>query len=385
MKILQVLPYFNPKKGGDVKVCTNLSRELVKRGHDVTILTTDSELDNDYVTSVKNQGINVILMNSKFNISNFIYSPNIGEWLEKNIRKFDIVHLHTYRAYQNNIICKYSIKFKIPYIVQAHGSVLPFFQKQLLKQIYDKLWGHKILNNASTVIALNEMEKEQYKKMGIHESKIEIVYNGIDLSILDNLPEKGKFRQKYLIHQNEKVILYLGRIHKIKGIDLLLDAFSDILKELHDVRLVIVGPDDGFLETIEKHGKNLIQTKDVLIIGPLYNVEKWESYIDADVYVLPSFYETFPNTVIEACASSTPVVLTDRCGISDIIRKNNLGFVVEYDKDSLTNTLIKLLKNDKLRKKLSNNCTEIIKKEFDLNNIINQFEELYQRCAIDNI
>ena len=207
----------------------------------------------------------------------------------------------------------------VPYIVQAHGSVMPFYQKTWLKKLFDKLWGNNILKDASKVIALTETELEQYKKMGVREDKIEIIPNGINLSNYQNLPEKGEFKKKYGIDEDEKIILYLGRINKIKGIDMLIEAFSDISNDLKKIKLVIVGPDDGFLKYLKEMSIDLELSDRVLFTGPLYKENKLEAYRDAYVYVLPSVYEAFPNTVIESCACRTPVIITESCGISDII------------------------------------------------------------------
>ena len=79
------------------------------------------------------------------------------------------------------------------------------------------------------------------------EEKIAIIPNGIDLSEYVNLPPKGLFKKKLALDDNEKLVLYLGRVHRIKGVDFLVRAFADVVGKLGDVRLVIVGPDDGFL------------------------------------------------------------------------------------------------------------------------------------------
>ena len=95
-----------------------------------------------------------------------------------------------------------------------------------MKEIFDKLWGFDILHDASRAFALTEVEKEQYLKMGVSKDKIEIVPLGINLEEYDNLPERGKFKSKHDISDDEKVILFLGRIHEIKGLDLLIKKFQ---------------------------------------------------------------------------------------------------------------------------------------------------------------
>jgi len=377
MNVLYVIPYFNPNRGGDVNVCTNLAREFTKRDHNVTIITTDFQLDLDYLHKLEGNGVKIVFFKSLLNIGLFLYSPSMKRWLDENLKKYDIVHLHTFRSYQNNILHFFSKKYNIPYVLQAHGSVLPFFQKKILKKFYDHLWGYNILKDATRVIALTKMEQDQYIDMGVEKSKIEIVPNGINLSILDHLPDKGKFRLKHSIDKNKKIILFLGRIHKIKGINILLNAFSEISEVFDDVILVIVGPDDGFLKEIEKNANSLIKEGKIIITGPLYGKNKFEAYIDSYMYVLPSYYEIFSVTVLESCSSGLPVIVTDRIGISELI-KNNVGCVVKHEKNSLKESIIKLLEDNSYRDYLSRNCVNFIKSNFNLDDTIDKLEKIYK-------
>jgi glycosyltransferase involved in cell wall biosynthesis len=375
MKILQVVPFFTPQRGGSVIVAYHLSKELAAKGYEITVLTTDFEFDKEFAKSIEKEGVEVVPVHCIANIGFFLVSPDIKGWLKDNIGKFDIVHMHNYRSYQNNEVYKFAKKFGVPYILQAHGSVLPFFTKQRLKKLYDWFWGYKILKYALKVIALTKTESQQYKKMGVNEDKIKIIPNGIDLSRYNQLPKKREFRSKYLIKDDEKIILYLGRIHKIKGLDLLVSAFSDLVNKLDNVKLVIVGPDDGFLSTLKEQIKELRIQEDIIFTGPLYGRDKLESYIDADVYVLPSRYETFPVSVLEACACGTPVIVTDRCGIADSIDK--IGCVVEYDKSQLIGAILDLLGSSELRSGLGKKGKEFVKDEFNWDKIVKKLENVY--------
>ena len=375
MKILQIIHYFSPLHGGgSINVAYNLSKHLAERGHEVTIFTTDFELDNEYIQSL--DGVRVVPFHCIANIGQMLISPKMKKQLKKEISDFDIIHMHNFRSYQNVVVHHYAKKYGVPYILQAHGSVLPFFQKQRLKKIFDIFFGYRILRDASKVIALTRTEAEQYKKMGVDEDKIEIVPNGVDLSEYENLPEKGEFRRKYSIREAEKIILYLGRIHKIKGIDLLVKAFADLVKELEDVRLVIVGPDDGFLSTLKGQIEDLNIGDKILLMGPLYEQDKLEAYVDADVYVLPSVYEIFGITVLEACACGTPVIVTDRCGIAGFVEK--VGYVVEFDKDQLRETIIKILSDEELGRRFCEGGKRLAKEKFSWDNVVKKVEKIYE-------
>ncbi|NIT57028.1 MAG: glycosyltransferase, partial [Aliifodinibius sp.] len=207
---------------------------------------------------------------------------------------------------------RYARKYSIPYVLQARGSLITYFYKGWQKRIFDVIWGRRILKDAAKLVALTPIEAEQYRNMGISEDKIEIIPNGIELSEFENLPERGRFRRKHDLGDDQRVILYLGRIHKIKikGLDLLVRAFAELTKPLNSVKLVIAGPDDGYLSSLKKLITDLGISNEVLFTGHLYGEDKVEAYVDADVFVLPSTYEIFGNVVLEACACGTPVIVT---------------------------------------------------------------------------
>lgn len=389
MKILQVISSFPPAYayGGALKSAYEISKQLVEDGHSVTVYTTDVYDSNSRLEFEENpiwmDGIEVYHfknISNRLSYKNFPIAPDMAFALKKNINKFDIVHLHEYRSFQAILVHHYSEKNKVPYIVQPHGSVVNIMGMFWFKELFDKTVGSPLLKDSSKVIALTNVEKNILKKLGIKDGSIEILPNGINLLDYENLPEKGIFKKKYGVHHNEKLILFLGRLHKIKGIELLINSFAELPKAYKDVKLIIAGPDGGCLSEIKELILRLNIKNKVIITGPLYNEEKFEALIDADVYVLPSVYETFPNTVIESCACKTPVILTDRCGISDLI-KHNVGYVVQYEKNSLKEALISILDNDQLRETFSKNCSKFVQVNFNLENTIKQFEEIYENLV----
>ncbi len=385
MKILQVSNSFKPawETGGTTRVVYDISHQLANLGHEITVYTTDRGQER-----VK------IQKNSSVVVDNFVvyYFRNISNYLamklnivtpyylffaaRKQIKKFDVIHIHEHRTFLAVVVAYFARRYNVPYMVQAHGSVMPFYQKTLIKKIFDKLWGNNILNGASKVIALTKIESQQYEKMGIDETRIEIIPNGINLFEYKKLPIKGKFRKKYDIKDDEKIILYLGRLNRIKGIDVLLEAFSDLLIDTKNVKLVIAGPDDGLLKLLLELSIKLKLDDKIIFTGPIYDLNKIEAYIDANVYVLPSVYETFPNTVIESCACGTPVIITDRCGISNLI-KNNVGCIVTLDKESLRQALKCMLENEQFHNKMANNCKNFVNSEFNLKNTMHKLESIY--------
>lgn len=383
MKILQVSHSFYPcvDSGGVVRVVYELSKELVAKGHSVTVYTTDGctkRLSVKKNSIVQVDGVNVYYfrnLSNKLRVKLKIATPYaLFRVIRKDIKNFDIIHIHEPRTILAAIICYYARKNNIPYVIQAHGSIMPFFQKVRLKKIFDTIWGYKILKYAKVVIAGSSAETMQYLEMGVIKNKIEIIPNAVDYSQFENIP-KGMFRKKYGIDEKDKIILYLGRINRIKGIDLLINSFKQ-LNHVENIKLVLIGPDDGYLSKLKMQMDGVSGDR-IIYTGLVSETTKLEAYADADIYVLPSIKDNFPISVLEALASSTPVIVTNGCLIANIIRK--VGFVVDNDIESLNKAIFELLDNDKLRYSLGKKSRNLIKSKFTYQKIVEQFEELYDK------
>jgi glycosyltransferase involved in cell wall biosynthesis len=384
MKILVVTGTFPPRKyGGVTNVSYNISKKLSEMGHDVTVYTTDlGNYPNERLNIKKMQnecGINVHYFKNFSNYLAFkhrIFLPlRMFFKLRKEVNKFDIIHLHDFRSILGVMVYYYSKKHKIPFVLQAHGSIPYLSQKNSLKNIFDKLWGYKILKNADKLFALTNTESNQYKKMGVKVEKIEIIPNGINLSNYQKLPEKGEFKKKYHIKKDEKVILYLGRLYGSKGIEMLIITFSKLINEYITIKLIIAGPDDGNLIFLKELVNNLKLENKVLFTGPIYKKEKIQAYVDADVFVTPSF-SGFPITFLEACACGTPIVTTNKGDQLNWI-DSNVGYVVKYDKDNLKDAISNILFDDNLKKKFGFNGKKLVKTKFNWQIIADHIEKVY--------
>lgn len=378
MRILQVIPRFNPSLGGGVDVVFNLSKFLSRIGHEVTIITTDYQLDNNFVKEIESEGVTVIAFKHIFNLYLFIPAFKMKKWVSQNINNFDIVHLNGMRSYQNNIIHKYTTKHQIPYIIQAHGSVMRIIERKNLKKIYDIIWGYRLMKDAKRVIALNLSEAESYRVMNIDISKIDILPNGIDLEKFKVLPKKGEFRKKFLSNKNDKIILYLGRLHKSKGIDFLIKSFYEVKKSIDDVKLVFVGPDSGMKLKLIKMADNLGIGKDIIFTGLIKERDKIAAFIDSDVFVTPRFYG-FPITFLEAMACGTPIVTTKAGEYIEGIDKN-IGFVVDFDIFQFSSSIQKILRNDDIGNIFRKN-TKNKSRDFNWPIIILKLEKIYEKSV----
>jgi len=366
-------------------VC-QISTELAKRGHEVVVYTSDARDFNSRLKPRfrKIDGVSVFYIKnlSMFSVSKskLFITPQLIPLIEKEGWAFDIIHLHEYRTFQNLVVARYAKAHGIPYVFQAHGS-LPKIGRQSRKWVFDAFFGFRLLKDASMTIALTRAERHQLRRMGVPEEKIALIPNGLDLSQYAFLPAKGSFRKKHNIPENRKIILYLGRIHEIKGIDILVKAYSYAKKtlRLNNAVLVICGSDDGYLGELENLLVSLGLTHDVLLTGPLFGKNKLEAYQDSDIFVLPSRYETFPNVVLEAYGCSKPVIASNVESMSDIVLDGITGFLFEAnDVKRLAELLINVLSNEKEAEKMGKTAREFVERNFSIERVVDSFEVLFR-------
>lgn len=377
LKILQVVstPPFAWATGGCARVVYDLSKELAKMGHSVTILTTDMYEPKKRYKFNNNEfieGVEIIRYKYYSEVLAWKYKIYISlgmiSYLKNHVSDYDVVHLQDLLSFQGIMTSIYCKRHNIPYILTAHGS-LPFLMKN---KILNKLLFQRIVSDAQNLTALTNDEFNLFKKIGVDGNKITIIPNGVDFK--NNTIEKGLFRHKYKIGNNLKIILYLGRIHKTKGLDTLVNVFYRLLKCNEETILVIAGPDDGFLQKIQKLTNKLKITDKVLIPGPLYGKEKFEAYLDSDVFVTPKF-SGFPLTFLESCSCDTPIITTNANDSADWI-DDNVGYVVDYSEKNLFNAIKRVLTNDSVQNKFKSNYKRTILK-FTWACIAKKYEKLY--------
>lgn len=386
MKILQVIPAFYPAHGygGGPNVAYEISKRLVKRGHEIVVYTTDADDRNSrfengirYVDGIETHYFR--------NVSNFLafehkifLSPSMVPIMRRDLKSFDIVHLHDTRTFQSIIIYYFAKKYGIPYVLQPHGTLTSQTNtKQGFKKAFDRFFGIRILQNADKTILLNKAEAEKCREMGVKRDQNEIIPNGIDISKYEKLPEKGIFREKYAI-DDDNIVLYLGRIHESKGIDLLVRAFAELSNKLNNVILVIVGPDDGHLSVLKELINSLNINEKVLFTGTVSEEDKLAAYVDADVFVTPSFYG-FPLTFLEAMACSVPIITTNKGDFIEGI-DNEVGYVTKYNVEELESSLFKILTDNELKERFKRKTKEKIK-EFEWDAIVDRIENVYKKVV----
>ena len=324
MKILHVVDMISQERaGGSAKVPYQLGEAQARLGHTVAIFASDYEAENQRPP----KGVALVKFRCAANVLGMKVTPDM---LWADYSKFDIIHLHNYRTYVNLAVARQ----KKPMVLQAHGNAAPM-KALLLKPFHNYLWHNCILNRCSAFIADAEMEIEHFMAEGAKREQISLIPVGIDYREFSYAPETMGKKPN-----DKKTVLFLGRFHWIKAPDLLIKAVA--LLDRDDTVLEIAGVDYGLESEIRRLVKKLDIEDKVRWLGPLYGADKVKAYANADVYVMPSRYEMFGLTFLEALACGTPVIITDKCGAAPLLPRE-CGQVVPFDEGKLAKAIFETL------------------------------------------
>jgi glycosyltransferase involved in cell wall biosynthesis len=205
--------------------------------------------------------------------------------------------------------------------------------------VFDKLWGESILRRASRLIAVSPQEEQDARIFDVKPERIRLLPNVIFPEDYSALPPRGTFRQKWKITE-QKIVLFLGRLHWIKGADLLIRALTESSRSFVNVHAVIAGPDDGQERKLREMMVGTPLEKRTTFTGYLDHQEKLEALVDADLLTIPSRSEIFAITALEALMCGTPVLLSSACALSPV-PGTNCG-VFRFENENIGDLVIRL-------------------------------------------
>ena len=241
--------------------------------------------------------------------------PSLFSVGRRQLQSFDVVHMHAFRTFQNVILYHLCRKYGVPYIIDAHGAVPYYRRKRGIKRLFDVIFGRPMLRNAARLIAETQVGVDEYKSIDplIDDSRIAVLSPPFDTEEFADLPEYGLFRREYGVEE-KNVIVFLGRVHHIKGNDFLIKGFAELLKRHEDSRLMIVGSDDGHMEECKALAESLGISNKVTFTGFLYAEKMVSALVDADIVAQMSRQEQGAWAPFEAVLCGTPIVVTSHTG-----------------------------------------------------------------------
>lgn len=391
MNILQVTLGFHPATawGGPVKIVHENSRELIRRGHRVTVYCTNLLDKQRYISpgtfEREVDGIRVVYFHTWRlpwwpGTLGPIWLPDLPATLRREMHTFDVAHLNGYRNLMLFPVARAARRAGVPLVVQPHGALPIIVNSFLAKRLYDRLLGAQELGHLSALIAGQASEREQALAHGVPAGRIVMVPNGMDPTARETMPPRGTFRARVGLDATTPLILFLGRINRKKGADMLVEAFARMAHPT--AHLAIVGPDDGQLAEVQA----LIAARGlearVSLPGLLTGPEVLAAFRDADLFVLPCRADTFPMVVVEACLAGTPMLLTDRCEIADLVA-GRVADVVPFDTAHFAAAMARLLTDRDRAERYRAACPAVLRDTFSLQAVGDQLEALYTRVITE--
>ncbi len=382
LKICIITPAYWPaiSYGGPINSVKLIAEELVKFGDKVSVFTSAFGLnENKNKKEIINDVEVYYFKYSTFKRWFISFSLLKELWKQKN--NFDIFHIN---LVWDPISCMSGFLLALSgkkIIISPRGTVeeeLILKRSYLLKKIIYFLFIKFIFKKASGFHFTSEIEKDKFFEYTKISKNYLIVYNPFDFNEFKKEVDKTLL-QKFNL-ENKKYFLYFGRIGWKKRIDLLIEAFSEIVKNNKDFYLAIIGSaDKDYFENLKRKIKALnLEDKVILNEETIVGDEKLVLYQNAYCFVLPSISENFGYVVLEALASKIPVIVSSGVALKNIVEKYNVGLVFDNKEELVLK--MKSLMDENLYKKLKQNLEvsfNNIKEEFSPANITKNISNFY--------
>jgi glycosyltransferase involved in cell wall biosynthesis len=238
------------------------------------------------------------------------------------------------------------------------------------------------MEKACRLHAVSELEASQYIGAGADPARVSTIPNGIDAQQFAVLPSGEPFRERLDLEPDQPLILYVGRLNPIKGMEFLLDGFAVLHKKLPKAVLAVVGPDDGAGKAMQHRTVELGLNEAVRFVGFISGPDKLEAFCAADAYVLPSRFDISSVALLEAMASAAPVIVSRGCALAEEVAQREVGTVVDYgDVSGLFLALDATLTHRKISRERGSRAREWVLKAFDWEAIVTSMESVYRDCV----
>ena len=386
MKILMLTWEYPPRiVGGIARVVHDLSKRLIKDGHDVTVVTYR---DGDTPYFENDKGVKV------YRVDNYMITPNnFIDWImQLNFNmvakaseiiakegKFDVIHAHDWLVANCAKTLKHS--YDIPLVSTIHATESgrnSGIHDETQRYINDTEW---LLTYESTEVIVNSnfMKGHIQGLFGLPFEKINVIPNGINLNNYTGIDRDYEFRRQYAL-DNERIILYMGRLVYEKGVQHLISAMPKILSGYNDAKLIIAGK-GGMIDELKQQVDAMGLSNKVYFTGYLNSKQVQKMYKCADVAVFPSTYEPFGIVALEAMLAEVPTVVSDAGGLNEIIEHGVTG-MKSYagNSNSIADSILTLLYDYKLSSTIAKNAKAKVKELYNWNKIAQSTHFTYQKA-----
>ena len=390
MHVLVTAHSIAPSSGGLRVGVLGICKGLIGRGHSVTLIATSADVKGAFSVPLGVptlvDGVTVYFYSSQLSVFGNVFSLSLARALKLQVQQADLVLIHSLYQFMSTVAAYYSRRYKVPYVLRPHGtldSFLVFRRRWLLKWAYFRLFEERNFRNAAAIQYSSQMEAEMTARF--IKSKVNgiIISEGIDQADFHTLPLRGMFRNRFPEMADKLLILFFGRFHQKKGLELLIESFALIAHRYPNAHLVLAGSgDQEYMNRIAGMLNKFGLSHRSTITGQLDEGDKRAVLVDADLFVLPSHGENFGIAVVEAMACGLPVLISDRVGIWPEVAAYEAGMVTISDPNRIADAMETLFNDVVLRFKLGQNGKILVEERFNIDRMAERMETEYQALVM---
>jgi len=398
MRILYVTPAYKPayRMGGPIASVSTAAERLVARGHEVEVVTTNANLDEDLDVPLGRpvviDGVTVRYYGRTEPLRKWLpfvpylsrsmgytYAAGMKAALDELVPRSDIVHTHMPFVYPTYAASRAALRHGKPLLYHQRGVYLRshLSRRRGKKEIYITLFEKPVMRRAAALVALTEAEREAFRALA-PETYCEVIPNGVDVPAPD-ADAAARVEARHGIARDAVVILFLARLHPWKGVDELAGAFAAVQREIPDLYLVLAGVDEC---NAERRWRPIAERDGfadrILFTGAIAGSLKSDLLHRADLFSLPSAGEGLSMSVLEALAHSTAVMVSPQCNFPEA-GAEGAGITVAKDAAAMADALRRLAGDRDRLRRMGAAGRELAIRRYSWDVVTDRLIDLYER------
>lgn len=388
MRVLHVIPSLSPSSGGPGIALPAMARALANEGIKVDVACTDDDGPGRR-TGVKGGGAPVD--RDGFRLFQFpkqteFYKASLPlmSWLNQHMSEYDVAHIHAVFSFSTIAAARAARAARVPYIIRPLGILNTWGmenRRRRIKALSFRLLDKPLLDHAAAMHYTSTQERIEAEKLGLRAPG-HVIPLGIDLSPFDSLPAAAVFTDAFPETKDRDMLLFLSRIDKKKGIDLLLDAFALIASASPRAHLVIAGDGPADLTSALKlQARGLGIDDRITWAGHLDGSMKLAAFSAARLFILPSSSENFGIALLEAMAAGVASLSCKEVALAAEAAPDEAVMLADRTAESFSSRALHLLRDDGARRHLAETGHRIARRDYSLHAMGAKLLQLYQNLV----